>query len=202
MFTEPLHVHMSRWTSMSCPRPGTGEMSMASTLSVPPATSTSHSTVAHAGPMAALALWQVWPTPQLITLDSGCRSGYLFMMCPWERICLYWSWSYKNEAVCCACGLFTLFHKWVWQLLKIMNYLILFCQIASTSSGKGCGHLPTCLSRMCSTALMRAPVMEETMLGCSSMPMNTAFQMRLATTTKQLTRVGIGHWHCLAFQGV
>ena len=27
--------------------------------------------------------------------------------------------------MCCACGLFTLFHKWVWQLLKIINYLIL-----------------------------------------------------------------------------
>lgn len=50
---------MNYWTSLSCRSPGTGGTSTASTMPAPPVTSTSLSTVAPAGLMAAPVPWQV-----------------------------------------------------------------------------------------------------------------------------------------------
>lgn len=90
------------------------------------------------------------------------------------------------------CAFTSSFHRRDIDEQKVMAatyFLFALNQIESTLSGKERGHLPTCLSRMWSTAVMPARATEETTLGFGNMLTITGSQMRPVITTRLKTRV-------------
>lgn len=91
-----------------------------------------------------------------------------------------------------SCAFTSSFHRRDIDEQKVMAatyFLFALNQIESTLSGKERGHLPTCLSRMWSTAVMPARATEETTLGFGNMLTITGSQMRPVITTRLKTRV-------------
>lgn len=101
-------------------------------------------------------------------------------------------WVLLGTSLWHRCAFTSSFHRRDIDEQKVMAatyFLFALNQIESTLSGKERGHLPTCLSRMWSTAVMPARATEETTLGFGNMLTITGSQMRPVITTRLKTRV-------------